>query len=384
MKFIGLLLKNARRNKRRTALTVFSVAIAVFLFSSLRAILDAFDAAVAVSSSTRIVTIRSTSLMFFMPISHYDVIKSTPAVRDVTWANWFGGVYKDPGNFFAQIAIDPESYLRMYPEIVLEAEEREAFLADRTGAIVGDGLARRFGFKLGDRIVLQVGIPLYGNADYTFTIRGIYTAGARGFDNQTMLFHWKYVDERSILPGQAGWYVSLVENPEQAPQVSAAIDQRFANTAYETKTETEKAFQAGFTSMFGNLNLLLGGISLAVIITTLFVAGNTMAMSVRERTTEVAVMRTLGFPPLTIFFLIVGEAIAIALVGGVLGAGLARAIVSGDMLAGLSSFIPAFGVSATTVAMGIGLGAGIGLAAGVIPATLAARLKVVDALRRVA
>jgi putative ABC transport system permease protein len=384
MKYLGLLLKNAKRNRRRTALTILSVAIAIYLFSSLRALLDGFNAAAEVSSSSRIVTVRSTSLMFPLQISQAQGIRATNHVSDLTWASWFGGIYKDPSNFFAQFAIDAESYLRMYPEVVLPPDQKQAFLADRTGAIVGDGLARRYGFKIGDRLVLQVGIPVYGTADYTFTIRGIYTPGVRGFDNQTMMFHHKYLDERSVQKGMVGWYVAQLDDPEKANEVSTAIDQRFANTAFETKTETEKAFQASFASMMGNLNVLLGGIILAVVITTLFVSGNTMAMSVRERTTEVAVMRTLGFPKQAIFLLVAGEAILIALLGGLIGALLARLTVSSENFSMLAGIIPPFLVTGQTLMMGIALGSLIGLLAGFIPAMMAARLKVVDALRRVA
>jgi putative ABC transport system permease protein len=383
MKFVGLILKSARRSKRRTALTVLSVAIAVFLFASLRAILDGFNAASEASSSTRIVTIRSTSLIFSMPTSHGETIRNTPGVRDITWANWFGGIYKDPRNFFAQFAIEPESYLRLYPEILLTPEERHAFLDDRTGCIVGDGLAKRFGWKTGDRIVLQVGIPTYGTQDFTFTIRGVYRVASNAVDNQSMFFQWKYADERSIVKGQVGWYVTQINDPDQAAQVATAIDRQFANTPNETKTDTERQFQSSFASMFGNLNLLLGSIALAVVITTLFVAANTMAMSVRERTTEIAVMRTLGFPAHMIFLFIAGEALLMSVAGGLLGALLARAVVSGDLLA-VSSFIPAFGVSGRNVAIGVALSALIGVLAGIVPATMASRLRIVDALRRIA
>src|SRR5262245_22505152 len=198
MKFLSLVLKSARRSKRRTVLTIMSVALAVFLFAALRAVLDGFSAATQGSSSTRIVTIRSTSLIFSMPTSHANGIRNTPGVDDLTWANWFGGIYKDQRNFFAQFAVEPESYLRMYPEIVLSPDQKQAFLDDRTGCIVGDGLAGRFGWNLGDRIVLQVGIPTYGTQDYDFTIRGIYKASGGAVNNQTMLFNWKYADERSI------------------------------------------------------------------------------------------------------------------------------------------------------------------------------------------
>jgi putative ABC transport system permease protein len=383
MKFVGLVLKSARRSKRRTALTVLSVAIAVFLFASLRAVLDGFNAGTEASSSTRIVTIRSTSLIFSMPTSHAEVIRQIPGVRDLTWANWFGGIYKDPKNFFAQFGIDPESYLRMYPEVILSPEQKRAFLEDRTGCVVGDGLIKRYGWKVGDRIVLQPGIPTYGQQDYPFTIRGVYKAGSSVVDNQTMLFHWKYIDERSQPKGQVGWFVAEISNPDQAAQVALAIDQKFANSPYETKTDTERAFQSSFVSMFGNLNLLLGSIAIAVVITTLFVAANTMAMSVRERTTEIAVMRTLGFERRTIFALIAGEGLLMAMAGGVLGAVLAKVLVNADTFGG-SGFIPAFGVNGRNVAIGIALSAFIGLVAGAIPATMASRLKIVDALRRVA
>src|SRR5262245_21075224 len=282
MKFIGLVLKSARRSKRRTALTMLSVACTVFLFASLRAVLDGFGSVSAASSSTRIVTIRSTSMIFPMPMGHTEAIRSTAGVQDLTWANWFGGIYKDPKNFFGQFAVDPESYLRMYPEILLSPEERKSFLVDRTGCIVGDGLAKKYSWSIGDKIVLQPGIPVYGSQDYPFTIRGIYRAGSSAVDNQSMMFHWKYADERSIQKGEVGWYVTRVADPDRAVEVAGTIDQKFANSPYETKTDTEQAFSAQFASMLGNLNVLLGSVALAVVLTTLFVAGNTMAMSVRE------------------------------------------------------------------------------------------------------
>jgi putative ABC transport system permease protein len=383
MKYLNLVLKSARRSKRRTALTVLSVALAVFLFASLRAVLDGFNAAANASSSTRIVTQRSTSLFFSMPTSHADRIKDTPGVQDITWANWFGGIYKDQQNFFAQFAIEPESYLRMYPEILLTPEERKAFLDDRTGCIIGDGLVKRFGFKVGDTITLQTGIPIYGTRDFDFTVRGIYRTSAASVDNQSMFFQWKYADERSIQKAQAGWFISQISNPDQATQVASAIDQKFANSANETKTDTEQQFQSSFVAMFGNLNLLLGSIAFAVVITTLFVAGNTMAMSVRERTTEIAVMRTLGFPSSTLFLLIAGEGFLMSVVGGVLGVVLARVFVNPDFLQA-GAFIPAIGVNNTNIAAGLALSALIGILAGLIPATMASRLKIVDALRRVA
>jgi putative ABC transport system permease protein len=384
MKFAGLILKSARRSKRRTALTVLSVAIAVFLFAALRAVLDGFDAVAEASSATRLVTIRSTSMIFNMPTSHGETIKSIPGVTDITWANWFGGIYKDPKNFFGQFGVDAESYLRMYPEIIVTPEVKRAFLEDRTGALVGEGLVKKFGWKVGDRVVIQPGIPLYGTQDYTFTIRGVYKSGGSNVDNQTFLFHWKYLDERSLQKGEVGWFVTQLADPGRAPQIIAAIDQKFANSPYETKTDTEKAFSASFASMLGNLNLLLGSVALAVVITTLFVAGNTMAMSVRERTTEIAVMRTLGYPARTIFLLVVGEGLMVAVAGGAVGALLARLVINAEYLGMAGGFIPQFGVNNWNVVVGLGLSALIGVLAAMIPATMAGRLKIVDALRRVA
>jgi putative ABC transport system permease protein len=319
-----------------------------------------------------------------MPMGHVDTIRSTPGVQDATYANWFGGIYKDPKNFFGQFAIDPESYLRMYPEAIVTPEERKAFLEDRTGCLVGDGLAKKYGWSLGDRIVLQPGIPIYGSQDFAFTIRGIYQAGSSAIDNQSMLFHWKYADERSSQKGLVGWIVSQVNDPDRAAQVALDIDRRFANSANETKTDTEKAFSASFGKMLGNLNLLLGSVALAIVITTLFVAGNTMAMAVRERTTEIAVMRTLGFPGGTIFALVVGEGLVVAILGGVLGAGLARLLIHGEYLGLSGGFIPAFNVGTRNVLIGLGLSAAIGFLAALLPAIMASKLKVVDALRRVA
>ena len=384
MKYLNLVLKSARRSKRRTALTIMSVAIAVFLFASLRAVLDGFNAAAEASSSTRIVTLRSTSLMFAMPSSHVETIRTTDGVQDVTWANWFGGIYKDPQNFFAQFAVEPESYLRMYPEVLLTSEERKAFLDDRTGCIVGDGLAKRYGFNVGDKITLQTGIPTYGTRDFDFTVRGIYRSGGAAVDNQSMLFHWKYADERSLVKGQVGWIVAQISNPDQAARVAGAIDQRFANSPYETKTETEKAFQSSFVSMFGNLNLLLGSIALAVVITTLFVAGNTMAMSVRERTTEIAVMRTLGYRSGMIFLLVAGEGLLMSIVGGIIGVVTARLLINPDLLQQAGTIVPALAVTNTTLVAGLLLSVLIGALAGLVPAVTASRLKIVEALRRVA
>ena len=380
-----LALRNAfLRNKTRSTLTVLGTMVAALAFIFMRTVLTAWYSNAEASSSDRVVSRNAIAITQPLPLAYKNKVATIPGVTAVTVSNWFGGIYKDPKNFFGQFAVDPEGYLRMYPEIVLSDEDRKAFLADRTGCIVGDGLAKKYGFKVGDRIALQVGIPVYGSRDFDFTIRGVYKANGAAVDNQSMMFHWKYADERSIQKGQIGWFVTKISNPDRATQVASEIDAKFANSPNETKTQTEQAFSASFASMLGNLNLLLGSVALAVVITTLFVAGNTMAMSVRERTTEIAVMRTLGFPAATIFVLVVGEGLVVSIAGGVAGAALSRLIVNGEALGLTGGFIPAFGVNNGNVAVGLGLSALIGLLASVIPATMASRLKIVDALRRVA
>ena len=384
MKFLSLVLKSARRSKRRTALTVLSVAIAVFLFASLRAVLDGFNAGAEASSSTRIVTQRSTSLFFAMPISHGEAIKGTAGVQDVTWANWFGGVYKDPQNFFAQYAIEPESYLRMYPEILLDARG-EARVPRRPHRLHRRGRAgpelrvqdRRQDHAAGRHPdVWDAGTSTSPSAASTSRAARRSTTSRCSFIGSTPTSG----PSRRGLPGGISRRFPTRIRRRRCPVPSTRSSR---TRPFETKTDTEKAFQATFVSMFGNINLLLGSVALAVVITTLFVAGNTMAMSVRERTMEIAVMRTLGFQSATIFLLVAGEGLLMALGGGVFGALLARLLVNPSFFPS-GGFIPEITVNNTNVAIGVGLSAVIGIVAGVIPATMASRLKIVDALRRVA
>jgi putative ABC transport system permease protein len=214
-----LVLRNAFRHKLRTTLTIVGIVVAITAFGMLRTIVDAWYAGANASSSARLVTRNAVSLVFPLPLTYAAKLRQVPGVASVTWANWFGGVYKDPQNFFAQYAIEQESYLRMYPEILLASEEKRAFLDDRTGCIVGEGLARNYGFKIGDKITLQVGIPTYGTRDFDFTVRGIYKSGGAAVDNLSMFFHWKYADERSVEKGLAGWYIAQISNPDQAAQI---------------------------------------------------------------------------------------------------------------------------------------------------------------------
>ena len=384
MKFLSLVFKSARRSKRRTALTVLSVAIAVFLFASLRAVIDGFNAGAEASSSTRIVTQRSTSLFFAMPISHAEAIKEHPRRAG-----------RHLGELVRRRLQGSAEFLRA---IRHRAGELSPHVSGNRAHARGEAGVPRRPHRLHRRRRAGPELRVQGRRqDHaagrhpelrhagTSTSPSAPSTGraARTVDTQSMFFHWKYADERSDQKGLAGWYIAQIANPDQAAQVSGAIDQKFANSPFETKTDTEKAFQATFVSMFGNINLLLGSIALAVVITTLFVAGNTMAMSVRERTMEIAVMRTLGFQSATIFLLIAGEGLLMALGGGLLGALLARLLVNPGFFPS-GGFIPEITVNNTNMAIGVGLSAVIGIVAGLIPATMASRLKIVDALRRVA
>jgi len=372
MKFVSLVWKNVWRRKMRTIFTLLSIFVAFLLFGILMTIRMAFTFGVEIAGLDRLVLIHKVSLIMPLPVSYQSRLQGVPGVERATHQTWFGGVYQDPSNFFAQMAVEPESFLAIYPEFKVPPEQIKAWLGDRQGALVGRDLAARFGWKIGDRIPIQATIwqPKQGQT-WEFNVAGIYD-GEAGIDKTQFFFRYDYLDEnRSGGAGLVGWYVVKIDDPDKSSAVSSAIDQQFANTPFETKTTTEQQFAASFASMFGNLNLLIGSIALAVVITTLFVAANTMAMSVRERTTEIAVMRTLGFPSQTIFLFIAGEAVIIALLGGLVGAGLARLIVNGETLGMVGGFIPNFGVNTANAALGLGISAFIGVVAGIIPATMA-------------
>jgi putative ABC transport system permease protein len=383
VKFLPLVWAMLWRSRVRTTLTMLSIAVAFQLFGLLQSVLVLFDANVRLANAQNLFVTGKNGIGQPMPLAYRAQIAAIPGVTGITPIGPMHAWYQDEKNQLQCVAADPAD-LAADPRLIVAPDQVESAKRTRNSAVVGRDLAKKYGWKLGDQIVLQPGIPVYGSQDFPFTIRGIYRAGSSAVDNQSMMFHWKYADERSIQKGEIGWIVSQVADPARAVQVARAIDQQFANSPNETKTDTEQAFSAQFASMLGNLNVLLGSVALAVVLTTLFVAGNTMAMSVRERTTEIAVMRTLGFPAATIFMLVVGEGVLVAVVGGAIGGVLARLVINAEALGLAGGFIPAFGVSNSNVGVGLGLSLIIGLLAAVIPATMASRLKIVDALRRVA
>jgi putative ABC transport system permease protein len=379
MKYGRLVLANLLRKKTRTALTVGSFAVALFLFGLLQVLHGAFSQGVSVAGANRLVVVNRVSIIQPLPLAYRDRLLRVPGADHVTFANWFGGVYQDEKNFFPQFAIDSQGYRRMFPEFVVDDEDWQDFLADKEGAVVGEKLAQKFGWKIGDRI------PVRGTifpGQWEFNIRGIYRGQRIQDDTMQFWFRWDYLDERRTGgKGLVGWYTVLIANPDEAPAIAKAIDERFANSPFETKTDTEKAFAAGWVKQMGNIQLLMMSVGSVVFFTLLLVTGNTMAIAVRERTRELAVLKAVGFSDGFVLASVIVESVMVALVGGGLGLGLAKLLtLRGDPTGGL---LPFFYLSPDAVALGLALAAAVGVIAGIVPAVSAARLRVVDALRRV-
>ena len=380
MKFRGLIFANLFRKKMRFTLTVGSFAVALFLFGILAVVRGAFGQGVEVAGADRLVVINRTSLIQPLPLSYRDRILRIPGVKTVTHSNWFGGIYQDERNFFPQFAIDVDTQLQVYPEFAVPDDQWQAFLKDRQGAVVGAGLAKRFGWKIGDRIPLKSSLF---QGPWEFNLDCIYH-GKRPQDDETQFwFQWDRFEEQ--IPqgwkGNVGWYVLRVENPDDAPRIAKTIDDQFSNSPFETKTETEKSFAAGFVKQMGNIELLILSIGGVVFFTLLLVTGNTMAIAVRERTGELAVLKAVGYSDRFVLLLVLAESVVIALVGGVLGLGLAKLFtLGGDPTHGL---LPHFFLSPSAMLTGIALALSVGAISGILPAVGAMRLRVVDALRRV-
>jgi putative ABC transport system permease protein len=379
-----LVLRNALRHKLRTALTVVGIVVAIVAVGLLRTIVEAWYAGANASSSARLVTRNAVSLVFPLPLTYLQRIRQVPGVASVAMGNWFGGVYVSERNFFPQFAISAPAYLDMYPEFILAPEERKAFLADRGGAIAGRKLAEQFGWKTGDQIPLR-GTIFPGT--WTFTLRGIYDGAERGTDTSTFFFHWDYLNEtiRKQIPrraDQAGFMIVQLRDPEQAAEVAEAIDATFRNSLAETLTETEKAFQLGFVAMTETILLAVQAVSYVIIVIILAVMANTMAMTARERSSEYATLKALGFGGGFVALLIFAESIAIAVAGGALGVALTFPLAYG-FAGAMGSLFPIFFVSHDTVVRQLVAALAIGIVAAAIPAWQAARVRIVDGLRAV-
>lgn len=382
MKFLPLVWKNLLRRKLRTLFTALSILVAFVLFGALMALRVSFDFGIDLAGADRLMMIHRVALIQPLPRSYEARVRGTAGVSAVTHASWFGGIYQDPKNFFAQFAVEPEPWLQMYPEYVLSPEQRRAWVANRTGAIVGRSLADRFGWKVGDRVPIQGTIfRTADNSPWTFTIDGIYEGATKGTDTTQLFFHYDYLNEtRTFGKDWVGWYVIRVADPAQSEDVARRLDAMFANSPTETKTSTEKAFVQAFAKQIGDIGSILLAVLGAVLFTMLLVAGNTMAQAVRERTSEMAVLKTLGFTDGHLLALVLLESVVLAVIGGGTGLLLAWLIVQrGDPTGGL---LAVFYLPTRDLFTGVALILGLGVVAGLLPAWQASRLHIVDALRR--
>ena len=380
MRYLALIWANLTRKKVRTTLTIGSYAVALFLFGLLAAVGAGFRQGVDIAGADRLVVIGRTGVIQPLPLAYMERIRRLPGVKDVVHSTWFGGVYQDPKNFFSQFVVEPEAWRGMYPELRVPDDQWADFVADRQGIVVGAKLAQRFGWKVGDRVPLKAPGYLGGGA-WDFNVRAIYRGSRPQDDEGQMWIQHKYFYEKApqYWQGIVGWYVVRVEDPEAALAVARAIDQEFANSASETRTQTESAFAAAFMKQMGNIEFLIMAIGSVVFFTLLLVTGNTMAIAVRERTNELAVLKAVGYSDGFVLGLVLAESLLIAAVGGALGLGLARGMAGQDITGGI---LPMY-LSGATLAAGVAVALGTGLLAGLLPAVSAMRMSVVDALRRV-
>jgi putative ABC transport system permease protein len=383
MSYLTLVWKSAFRNRLRTLLTSLGVAIAIIAFLFLRTFIAAWYTGVEASSADRLIVRNKISLTFPLPKAYLEKIRNLPGVKDVSYANWMGSYYKDPKQFFANFAVDPESYLRNYPEFVLSDEEKKAWFEDRSGAIIGEVLAEKYNWKVGDRVTLN-GTIYAGTWD--FTIRGIYHGREKTTDRQSFMCHWKYIDERSQYgKDHVGWYVVNVAGADGS-KMARDIDTMFANSLAETRSESEKAFNLSFISMSSAVLAAIQIVSFVVLVILVLILGNTLAMATRERTTEYAAMRAIGFQPRHIVGLVLGEGFTVALVGVAIGVGLSAPILkffANFFARQLGAFLGSFDVAPDLLVISSGVALGLGMLASAIPARRAGKMKIVDALRRI-
>ncbi|MBN1930123.1 MAG: FtsX-like permease family protein [Desulfobacterales bacterium] len=384
MLIFKILIKNAFRRKLRTALTILGLAIAILSFGFLRTVISAWYAGVEASSANRLITRNAVSLIFPLPISYKEKIRQINGVKDVSYGNWFGGVYIDKKNFFPNFAIEPESYLKIYKEFILPEDQRIDFLKDRRGFVAGRNLAAKYGWKIGDIVTLQ-GTIFPG--DWELILRGVYRGKDKITDENQFFFHWNYLNENlkktsPLRADQVGYYVIELTGADKAGQVSMDVDAVFKNSRAETLTETEKAFQQSFVSMSEAIVITIQVVSFMVIVIIMAVVANTMAMTTRERIGEYAVLKTLGFSGRWIAALIFGESLVIAFIGCVFGIVLtfpAAKVFSKN----LSTFFPVFNIEIKTVCLDIIAAFWVGIIAAVIPTWQAVKIRIADGLRRI-
>lgn len=384
MQFLKLVLRNSLRHRLRTALTLLGLVVAILSFGLLQTVVDAWYAGAAGAAPTRLVTRNAVSLVFHLPLSYRDQIRAVDGVRAVSHATWFAGIYQDPKNFFPQFAIEPRTYFAMYPEYLVTPEEFAAFLRDRKGAVIGRKIADTYHLKVDDALPLR-GTIYQGT--WEFTVRAIYDGIDTKTDTSQMFFHWEYLNETmkkraGRQADQVGVYLVDVTDIDRVAEVSRSIDALFKNSLAETLTETERAFQIGFVKQTEALVIAIRIVSYVVIIIILAVMANTMAMTARERLSEYATLKVLGFSPGYVASLIVGESVAIAVIGAAIGIVLTFPVADW-FAAKVGTIFPVFEVSSETVALQIVCAIGVGMIAAVVPGRRAATIKIVEGLRAV-
>ena len=382
MKYLHLIWAALFRSKTRTLLTLLSVVAAFLLFGMLDSVRVAFNSGGQVSGANRMITMSRLSITQMLPYSLDAQVRAVPGVRKAAYAAWFGGVYRDMNNFFPNFSVSPD-YLDLYPEFKLPAAQKAAWLADRRGAIVGETLAKRFGWKVGDTIPLQATIfPTGGSNDWSFTLRGIYRVEdpKQKGQEQILFFHWKYFDEANdYVKGRVGWWVVEPTGADAANRVAKAVDKLSENSDHETKTQSEAAFNQSFAKQFADIGLIVTAIMGAVFFTLLLLTGNTMAQAVRERIPELAVLKTIGFSNRSMLWLVLAESILLVVLGWLIGLGIS-ALIMPAVSAASGGAIQLPSLPGSTWAMGVGLAVLIGAVVGLLPALRGMRLNIVDAL----
>jgi len=383
MKYLHLVWCNLKRKKLRTSLTLLSILVAFVLFGFLCAIKEALTAGVSMAGADRLITRHKISLIMLLPESYKARMQRVPGVSAAVHQTWFGGIYQDPKNFFPTMPVEPADFRAMFPEFVLPEEQMKAWESTRTGAIVGRVTAERFKWKLGDQIPIRS--PIWqrdGGADtWEFEIVGIFDGAKKGTDLTQLFFRYDFFDEaRAFGKGQVGWYTVRIGNPDNAAEIAKKIDEEFANSPFETKTEAEGAFAQGFAQQVADVGTILMAVLSAVFFTILLVAGNTMAQSVRERTEELGVLKAIGFTNAGVLALVLAESLVITAVGGLAGLGLAWLVAANGSPA--PSILPVFYLAPHDLLIGAALVGGLGLVAGIVPALQAMRLQIAVALRR--
>jgi putative ABC transport system permease protein len=380
-----LVRKNLFRKKLRASLMIASIVVAFLIFGMLASFYRAFTAGEDTAAADRLVVVNKINFTQPLPVAYFNRVRAIEGVRQVAHLNWFGGYYQDPKNFLIVMAVQPETYLEVYGnDIDVTADAQQAFIRERTGALVGESMARKWGWKVGDRIPIASNIfsQRNGSRTWEFTIVGIFTPRTPQIDTNFMVFQYAYFDEtRSFGKDQIGWMVLQTTSPSLNDKVAKAIDQMFANSSAETSTDTEKAFNKAFAAQFGNIALIVILVVGAAFVTILMIVGNTMALTIRERTREIGVLKTLGFSGSRILSLVLGESVLLALLGGLPGLALA-ALGAFAMRDSMANMMPGFAVTPEIALLGLALMIALGIITGIIPALNAMRLKIAAALGR--